>query len=124
MHRLVNLLVRLIAQSHLKRYYFQNVKMDYIMTTNKLHHPSDSKVCLQLVMAFIFGLFFAAAMYKAYIVRADLKLASCYYLIGLSILWAGNDLIKMKQRTVAQVFIALISRLLPAIVALLVVLYV
>ena len=93
------------------------------MPSKKFHHPSDSTVCLQLVVAFIFGLFFAAAMYKACLVRTDLKLAGCYFVMGLSVLWAANDLIKMKEKTVAQVSIAIISRLLPAIVAWFVALY-
>lgn len=93
------------------------------VTTSPLHHPSDNKMCLEIILLFLFGIPYAAALNAAILNKNDLKLSLAYVGLALAVIWIGYDLSKLNKKTKYHIFFTISAKAIPAILALLAVIY-
>ncbi|WP_143813126.1 hypothetical protein [Pantoea vagans] len=86
--------------------------------TSPLHHPSDNKMCLEIILAFLFGIPYAAALNAAILNKSDLKLSLACVGVALAVVWIGYDLLKLSKKTKFHIFFTISAKAIPAVLAL------
>ncbi|EOL8936950.1 hypothetical protein [Cronobacter dublinensis] len=93
------------------------------LTTSPLHHPGDNKMCKEIILSFLFGIPYAAALNAAILNKNDLKLSLAYVGIALAVIWIGYDLSKLNKKTKYHILFTIATKAIPALLALFAVIY-